>query len=401
MNRVSIIIPVIRPKKANRCIDAIRADGFAGEILHREDTERIGCPKMVEALAVDAEGGIICFLGDDTIPRPGWLQAGLDKMATLPDGWGVVGLRTEGSVVCAHWLADKRMLPLLGGQFFSTEYEHNFCDNELMDIAIENGRWAATDEVVIDHDHFVNGCEVDEDHKRVSIREAFERGRKIYIRRKRERLGKIAIGFPLVDPTVPVQFLTSFCCIEKPSEYTLLTPQFPHGPWSGSIADARNSIVEQARQDGAKWLLMCDTDQVYPHDTLTKLLQHGKDICGVRVHRRWPPFDPIFYRGELGKYLSVSDEEAYSGDLIDVDATGTGCLLLNMEIFDHLEYPWFRFDIHEGNPVGEDIFFCSRAKAAGLKIFIDTSIEVGHLTTLEVGKTLHQICKLVRRSVNG
>lgn len=385
---VSVIIPVIRPEKAERCVDAILADGFDGDLVTAFDTDKIGCPKMVEQLVARATGDIICFLGDDTIPRPGWLKAGLDKMATI--GWGVVGLRTKGSVDCAHWLADRRMLELTGGQFFSTEYQHHYCDNELMDIAKENGRWAITDEIVIDHDHPVNGGD-SEGYLSISLND-----RKTYVRRKRARVGGLAISFPLVDPNVPVQFFTSFACMDKFSEYSLLVPKFAHGPWSGSIADARNSLVEQAQMAGAEWLLMCDTDQVYPHDTLTKLLSHRKDICGVRVHRRWPPYDPIFYRGELGKYLSVSEEEMYGGELIEVDATGTGCLLFNMAVFDKIEFPWFAFTMHEGKPVGEDIGFCAKAREAGCEIYIDTSIEVGHLTTIEVGKTLHQICKKLK-----
>lgn len=393
--KISIIIPFIRPGKAERCINAIREHGFDGEIVAIEDVERVGCPEMVKRLVTMAHGDVIVFLGDDTIPRPGWIDAGLKAMATLSEGWGVVGLKTEGSVDCAHWMADKRMLALTGGQFFSSEYQHHYCDNELMDIAQEHGRWAVTDAVVIDHDHPANGADSD-GHRRISVLD-----RKTYIRRKRERLGGLAIGFPLVDPTVPVQFFTSFVCLEKPEAYTFLLPQFPHGPWSGSIADARNSLVEQAQQAGAKWLLMCDTDQTYPADALVKLLSHGKDVCGVRVHRRWPPFDPIFYRGTVGKYLSVPDEEAYSGDLIEVDATGTGCLLLNMELFDDLPYPWFSFSVVDGNAVGEDINFCSKVRDAGRQIWIDTSIEVGHLTTMEVGKTLHQLCKIIRRSSHG
>jgi len=219
----------------------------------------------------------------------------------------------------------------------------------------------------------------------------------LYVKRKRERLGKLAIGFPLVDSTVPVPFFASFVCMAKPSEYTFLMPKFQHGPWSESIANARNSLVEQAQIEGAKWLLMCDTDQVYPPDTLTKLLQHGKDVCGVRVHRRWPPFDPIFYRGSIGQYQNVPDEEAYSGRLIEVDATGTGCLLINMEVFDEMAFPWFAFGVKNGKAVGEDITFCSKVRESGRQIFIDTSIEVGHLTVMEVGKTLHQICKHISR----
>ena len=145
--------------------------------------------------------------------------------------------------------------------------------------------------------------------------------------------------------------------------------------------------------EGAKYLLMLDTDQVYPPETLMKLMSNDVDVCGVRVHRRWMPFDPIFLRGDIGKYESVPDKEMYSGDLIDVDATGSGCLLFNMEVFEKVPFPWFKLDIQDGNPVGEDIYFCSKARKNNVRICVDTAIEVGHLTTIEVNRFLHQICK--------
>jgi GT2 family glycosyltransferase len=189
--------------------------------------------------------------------------------------------------------------------------------------------------------------------------------------------------------------------MDKPDQYTLLVPQFPHGPWSCNLAEARESIVMQALQNGCSHLLMCDTDQTYPADTLAKLAAHDVPVCGVRVHRRYPPFEPIFMRGNLDRYERVPEEEMYSGKLIEVDATGTGCLLINMSIFDSIPAPWFKFDEHKGRPVGEDFYFCNKVRKAGFRIFVDTSVEVGHLATIEVNRFLHQICKQIPRTIGG
>lgn len=403
LNNVSIIIPVVRPEKAKRAIEAAERNCPGAEIISKQDKERIGCPKMVKLLADRTTRDWVCFLGDDTVIQPNALEVALEKAKELPDGWGMIGLNTENSLPFAHWLVHKNMLELIpGGEFFSTEYEHCFCDNELKDIAEENGRYVFAEDAIVQHDHPAGGGEADEFYNFGYNAERFKRDKQTYIRRKRERRNRLAIGFPLVDSNVPVQFFTSYACMDKPSEYILLVPQFPHGPWTGSIADARNSLVEQARGEGASHLLMLDTDQTYPPDTLVKLLAHNVDICGVRVHRRYMPFDPIFLRGSVGKYESVSEEEMYSGGLIEVDATGTGCLLFNMKIFDQIEYPWFSFShTDDGKPVGEDINFCSKARQAGIRIFIDTSIEVGHLATMEINKSLHQVCKHLTARVPG
>lgn len=404
---ISVILPVIRPEKAERCIEALHTlekelpAGVRMEIFKGLDPGRIGCPRMVEHLvawAVELGGDCFLFLGDDTIPQPGMIEAALKAMATLPDGWGLVGLNDgTGRQLPTHWLADRRVLGLTGGEFFHTGYQHCFCDNELWDICREAGRYVYAEDAKLVHDHpLLRGEELtDPDLKRVYAPEVYEADRALYYRRKRERAGfRLAIGFPLVDSTVPVPFFTSFACLQKPAEYVLLTPTFPHGPWAGSIADARNSLVEQAREMGCTHLLMCDTDQKYPPDTLTKLLEHEVDVCGVRVHRRWPPFDVILYKGEMGRYKHVRDETCFCGDLVEVDATGAGCLLFDMAVFDRLPAPWFKLGFHtDGKPYGEDIYFCNEARKAGVRIFVDTSIEVAHLTVHEVGRGTYELFK--------
>jgi len=312
----------------------------------------------------------------------------------------VVGLCTHPGTehnAHAHWLAHKNMLPLLGGEFFSTDYEHCYCDDELEDIAKEHGRWAWAKDAQVYHDHPLFDGEGDKHYESAYHEGKWQRDRATYYRRKRMRKGGLlAIGFPLVNDQVHVNFFTSFSMMRKPDQYQILIPQSPHGPWSCNLAQARDSIVSQALLNGASHLLMCDTDQTYPPDTIARLASHDVDVCGVLVHRRWPPFDPIFMRGSLKTgYEHVLEDAMYSGKLIEIDATGTGCLLINMSIFDEMCGPWFKFDTIRGSVVGEDFYFCNRIREAGFRIFVDTSIEVGHLATIEINKTLHQICKQI------
>ena len=71
--KVSIIIPVIRPEKAKRCIDMINANAGIPrtdyEILSKVDVDRIGCPNMVKMLTEKARANLVCFLGDDSLPE--------------------------------------------------------------------------------------------------------------------------------------------------------------------------------------------------------------------------------------------------------------------------------------------------------------------------------------------
>jgi hypothetical protein len=127
-------------------------------------------------------------------------------------------------------------------------------------------------------------------------------------------------------------------------------------------------------------------------------MSHGKDICGVNVHRRWPPFDPIFLRWDekIGQYYRLTDEEMFSGKLVELDATGTGALLFNMEIFDRIEEPWFKVENDEAGVTGEDFYFCKKARGAGVQIFADSSIEVDHVTTIAINRTMYEIFKKLK-----
>lgn len=402
MPLVSIIIPVIRPESAARCIEAVRRNAGIPpeqyEVLTERDTEGIGCPRMVKRLVERSRGEHVCFLGDDTIPQPGFLAAALEVMRQFPDGWGLVALNDgiHDGRLATHWLASRKLLPLLGGEFFHTGYQHNFCDLELTRRCRELGRYAYAKDARIRHDHPLAGG-VDDAGRR-KPRETYLADQVLYWRRLLAGQDfKLGIGFPVIDTQVYLQFFLSYIRMEKP-DYTIFVPTFPHGEFPQNIAAARNSIVAQALHAGCTHLMMMDTDQIYPPDCLTKLLSHQKDIVGVRVHRRWPPFDVVMMRGEVGRYRHVPDDECFSGELVEVDATGTGCLLINTRVFLDVPQPWFEFEkTDDGRPVGEDIAFCAKARRAGYRIFVDTSIEVGHLALLEVGRTTYELFK----SLNG
>lgn len=196
----------------------------------------------------------------------------------------------------------------------------------------------------------------------------------------------LAIGIPCSFPFIPTSFFYSFSLMEKPS-YTLIMKT------NGPIDTLRNDIVEKALSEGATSLLMCDVDQEYDPQTVTKLLAHKLPMVGAKVHRRYPPFDPIILRltEEGYKPLGVGDYE--QGSLVECDATGNGCVLYDMEIFRRLPKPWFRFRKHPDNGmiIGEDIGLCQDLKAAGYKIYVDTSIEIGHLTTMVVTEATHKL----------
>jgi len=395
-NKVSIIIPVIRPIKAKRCIEAIKKNAGVSEsqyeIITEIDHEKVGCPVMVKRLVEKAKHELVMFLGDDTIPQKDFLKNALAAITTFPDKVGLVGLNDnhhDGNKLATHWMASKKLLPYLDGEFFHTGYKHLRCDNELTERCIELGRYVWAKDAKIEHDNpVINGIS-DKDYDHIYSDENKRHDMKLFFKRKVE-MGrrKIAIGLPLTDEKIYTQFFTSFVIMSKP-DYTLLLPKFP-----GHIDAIRNNLVTQALEEDCTHLILMDTDQIYPQDCIEKLLSHDKDVIGTPVHRRWPPFDPILYRGKPGAYTHVPDKECYSGDLVKIDATGCGCLMLNTSIFFDIQMPWFQTTINEeGKTIGEDIGLCAKLRDNDIDIYVDTSIEIGHLTTYEVNRSTYELYK--------
>jgi len=203
---------------------------------------------------------------------------------------------------------------------------------------------------------------------------------------------KLGIGIPLVGRFLDRDFVFPFFVMDKPYRTNLYLPSRETYEFRENIAVVRNSLVAQALADDCTHLLMMDTDQNHPPETAMKLLSHDLDAVGALVCRRYEPFYPVCYRGEIGHWKYVSREEIGSGELIEVDATGTGCILFNMRVFKDISAPWFELlPGPNGRTVGEDIRFCFKLKSAGYKIYVDTSVHVGHLTMATVDLGMHDL----------
>jgi len=193
MKKVTIIIPVIRPEGAKRCVEAIKQNAGISEdeyvIFTKEDKERIGAPRMVNNMVDESETQLVLFLGDDTIPQPDFLKNALVKMQELPDGWGVVALndmKFDGRHFATAWLADKRMLPLLDGRLVHEGYWHCFSDNEFSTRCKELKRFIWAEDAKVKHMHPVVDKTVpwDEHYKKAYSPEWWQHDQMLFWKRR-------------------------------------------------------------------------------------------------------------------------------------------------------------------------------------------------------------------------
>jgi hypothetical protein len=138
------------------------------------------------------------------------------------------------------------------------------------------------------------------------------------------------------------------------------------------ISVSRNHLMGAAQKIGATYALFLDTDMVFPLDVMRRLLAHDKDIVGALYASRRPPFQPIGVPW---------DDAPATGHLRRMKMLPTGCLLINMRVFEKLPKPWFSEQITGDQIAGEDVYFCAQATTAGFEIWQDVSLsrEVGHI----------------------
>lgn len=196
------------------------------------------------------------------------------------------------------------------------------------------------------------------------------------------KLGKIFIGVPGfagIQPEAQESFIRMlFRCGRDLPQYNFLV----HIVSKSEQFRARNRIVDAAMAADADYLLMLDDDMIVPHDLIHKLLAHDKDVVGALYWQRGGSFHPVLMRsmplpegGFHSSFYASNDPVICNPGLHEVDIIGGGCMFFKMDVFRKLMPPYFWWEHH----LGTDIAICTRLREAGVKIYCDTSIELGHL----------------------
>lgn len=172
------------------------------------------------------------------------------------------------------------------------------------------------------------------------------------------------------------------------------------------LCEGRNLLVSQFLETGADWLFMVDTDMVFDHDVVERLLvtaesEQVKVVGGLAygVNHELGQF-PTLYRQIDGMPQVLLNQPS---GIVDVDATGAAFTLTHRSVFvdyarqDH--HRWFHravvpaTETHPGGVLGEDISWCWHLRANGVRIVVDTAVEAGHvkptLVNSDTYKALH------------
>jgi len=141
------------------------------------------------------------------------------------------------------------------------------------------------------------------------------------------------------------------------------------------IFDQRNNLVKTALDIKADYLLFVDADMRFPKDTLKILMAHDKDIIGVNATTRSEPVKPTAKNMHINEDNSIDWMPIYSNAKTGIemaDGIGCGVMLIKRKVIEGMEEPYFYFEQLPGNKIlGEDIYFCVKAKDAGFDTWVD------------------------------
>ena len=151
---------------------------------------------------------------------------------------------------------------------------------------------------------------------------------------------------------------------------------------SSWISKARNKAYRELNAD---FLMFIDSDMIFPHHAIAKLMLSGRDIIGGLYFKKGEGSKPVAARmNEEGMFKEIQN---VPNEVFEVDAIGTGFLLIRKTVFDSfskekIEEIGEPFNFHtlaSGGEESEDWAFCRRAKQLGFKIYCDPTIPLGHI----------------------
>jgi predicted O-methyltransferase YrrM len=177
----------------------------------------------------------------------------------------------------------------------------------------------------------------------------------------------------------PLEMVPAIVMQSWPSNTNLLIrPVYGANTDQGRILVAKEAVTARC-----KYLWLVDDDTVPPVDTgrqLAYLLEqngppNGKVMvaAGVYCTRSSPP-EPLIFTSQG----SGPDWNWKVGEILKRWGAGTGCMMINTDLFEHLPEPWFLTTMQVDKKESDDLYFCAKVADAGYELLVHGGILCHH-----------------------
>ena len=169
----------------------------------------------------------------------------------------------------------------------------------------------------------------------------------------------------------------------------VITPPFttpPQRVFGIYIANLQNALARAFLASDFEYFWLLNDDQIYPPDTLLRLLSHHKDIvvplCLLKAH----PHQPLIYGKKQSnglrshRYLKPRERGLITEPGL---SAGGGGMLIHRRVFEAIPDPWWTVTTRQAEngiyeQTSEDFDFCDRVHEAGFQIWCDLEASVIH-----------------------
>lgn len=159
------------------------------------------------------------------------------------------------------------------------------------------------------------------------------------------------------------------------------------------VDHTRNNQVSEFLKTNGTHIFLLDSDCEPEPQTIQKLLAYDLDIVASvapGLVEGGVVFTAAMKDHEAGpnkfKMHKVKSPDVPSG-LNEVDACGATGVLIKRHVLETIPYPWFKVlyrNDGSGVEMGEDFFFCTKAKQYGFKVWADFDIRQKHYKTISL-----------------
>ena len=198
------------------------------------------------------------------------------------------------------------------------------------------------------------------------------------------------IAVPCMDE-VKTLFMASLLALKRPEGTEIAVSS------SSLIYDARNHLAQKAVNGNFDRILWLDSDMRFDADLLTRLsadLDEGRDFVSGLYFTRKAPIQPVIYNavGEMDNGLgamlptAVSYKDYPRNSIFEIAAAGFGAVMMTVDLIKRLTAKG-RLPFSPILGYSEDLSFCLRATAAGVKMYCDSRINPDHIGTVLVNES--------------
>jgi hypothetical protein len=198
---------------------------------------------------------------------------------------------------------------------------------------------------------------------------------------------KLYIGVCNSQEFVPADFFWSWENMVKPYNYVMV--RFDH---SDDVI-RNNQMINRFLKSDCDIMVKMDVDQVYPPHYFEFLVPYTEQykVIGPKIHNKWRSrgYVPLLF--DTNNFPLMATPNLTLSGISEVAYPHTN-LFYAREVLEKVAPPWYEAHHDEKGlkrTADVDCTFLDKIKAAGYKLYIDTTVEVTHLVLEGVDTKLH------------